>query len=106
MERAAPIFLATLALAGCGAVNISDRETALLAAPVDCRRAPAQIAELQTIRPTAGREAAAAASVIGVVGLSTAVATGRIGDRERLAGGGYRAEVDAKIDAIRRTCGI
>ena len=105
MNAAAPLLLAALALAGCASVNISDRETALLAAPPDCRRAPAQIAELEAIRPSAGREAAAAASVIGVVGLSTAAATGRIDDRERLAGGGFRAEVDAKIAAIRQACG-
>lgn len=103
---AAALVLALLALAGCATVNISDRETALLAAPVECGRAQAQIAELEAIRPTAGREAAAAASVIGVVGLSTAVASGRIDDRERLAGGAYRAEVDAKIDGIRKTCGL
>ena len=105
MKFVAPILILVLALAGCGSVNISDREDALLAAPVDCARAQAQIAELEAIRPTAGREAAAAASVIGVVGLSAAVATGNYDDRERLAGGGYRSEVEAKIAAIRETCG-
>lgn len=104
--RTIATLLAALALSACASVNISDRENALLAAPVDCSRAQAQIAELETIRPSAGREAAAAASVIGVVGLSTAAATGRIDDRERLAGGGYRAEVEAKIAAIRQTCGL
>ena len=105
MKPFVPTLLAALTLAGCGSVNISDREDALLAAPVDCSRAQAQIAELEAIRPTAGREAAAAASVIGVVGLSAAVATGNYDDRERLAGGGYRSEVEAKIAAIREACG-
>ena len=99
-------LLAALALGACTGLSITEGEEALVAAPPDCDRAEAQIAELEAIRPTGAREAGAAASVIGVAGLATAAATGTIDDRERLAGGSFRAEVDARIALIRETCGL
>ena len=96
---------ATLLLLGACA-SIPEEEKALLAAPVDCARAPEQIVALQAARPNDLRKLQAVGSTIGAAGLAVGVATNDIADRRRIASGEYGAEIDARIALVREICAL
>lgn len=105
MIRYSMAAAAALALLGACA-SIPEDEKRLLASPVDCARAPEQIAALQAARPNDLRKLQAVGSTLGVAGLAVGVATNDIANRERIASGEYGEEIDARIALIRETCGV
>ena len=101
---ALPALAVAVLLSACA--SIAPEEKALMTAPIDCARAPEQIAALQAARPNDLRKLRAVGSTIGAAGLAVGIATNDIADRERIASGAYGAEIDARIAEIRTTCGL
>ena len=93
-----------IAIGGCTAIPKEDK--ILLKAETDCTNAKAQIAALKRIKPEPQERVVAAVQSVTPGGIVSGLLTDQYADRAKVALGEHGQEIDAKIQAIRRTCGI
>jgi hypothetical protein len=103
MRLAALILLA--ALTGC-ASTIHDERVSLLAEPIDCASADADIAALEAAMPSKGERAKSMVQTVVPIGAIASVATGSYRDRANVLTGRTQDELSARIEEIKATCGI
>ena len=99
-----PIALAAL-LVGC-ATSSHDERASLLAEPVNCESAEADIAALEAAMPSRRERALSAVQTVTPVGAVSGVATGSYRDRASVLTGRTQGELNARIEEIETTCGI
>jgi uncharacterized lipoprotein YajG len=93
-----------LLLAGCATAG-HDQRASLLAEPVNCQTADADIAALEAAIPSRGERARSAVGTLTPVGLVAGVATGSYRDRAAVLTGRTAGELTARVQEIRQTCG-
>ena len=99
-----PFALAAL-LVGCATSN-HDERASLLAEPVDCEAAEADIAALEAAMPSRRERALSAVQTVTPIGAVSGVATGSYRDRAGVLTGRTQGELEARIEEIETTCGI
>ncbi len=99
-----PIALAAL-LVGC-TTSSHDERASLLAEPVNCESAEADIAALEAAMPSRRERAFSAVQTVTPVGAVSGVATGSYRDRASVLTGRTQGELNARIEEIETTCGI
>lgn len=99
------LLASLLLLAGC-ASQIHEERRSLLADPVDCDEAEADIAALEAATPTRIERARSAVQSVTPVGAASGVASGTYKDRAAVLSGRTQRELEARIEEIRETCGL
>ena len=99
-----PFALAAL-LVGCATSN-HDERASLLAEPVNCESAEADIAALEAAMPSRRERALSAVQTVTPVGAVSGVATGSYKDRAAVLTGRTQGELNARIEEIETTCGL
>ena len=99
------IMLPFLFLVGCATASHSER-AALLEQPVDCETADEQIAALEAAMPSRTERARSVARTMTPVGAATGVATGSYDERFAVLTGRTQAELAARIEDVKETCGL
>jgi len=99
-----PFALAAL-LVGC-ATTIHDERASLLAEPVNCEAAEADIAALEAAMPSRGERALSAVQTVTPIGAVSGIATGSYRDRASVLSGRTQRELNARIEEIETACGI
>lgn len=102
--KLAPIALMAL-LAGCATAS-HDERASLLAEPVNCETAEADIVALQAAMPSRGERAKSVVQSATPVGAVTGVVTGSYRDRAAVLTGRTQGELTARIEEIEATCGL
>ena len=97
--------VALVLLASCATSNHKERDS-LLAEPVDCESAEADIAALEAAMPSRRERALSAVQTVTPVGAVSGVATGSYKDRAAVLTGRTKGELNARIEEIETTCGI
>lgn len=99
-----PFALAAL-LVGC-ATSSHDERASLLAEPVNCDAAAADIAALEAAMPSRRERALSAVQTVTPIGAVSGVVTGSYRDRAGVLTGRTQGELNARIEEIETTCGI
>jgi len=97
-------FLAAL-LVGC-ATSTHDERASLLAEPVNCEAAEADIAALEAAMPSGRERALSAVQTVTPIGAVSGIATGSYRDRAGVLSGRTQRELNARIEDIETSCGI
>jgi hypothetical protein len=92
-------------LAGCATASHEERAT-LLAEPIDCATAPADLAALEAAMPSRGERAKSALQTVTPIGAAAGVVTGSYKDRAAVLTGRTESELNARIEAIKAECAI
>lgn len=100
----APFAFAAL-LVGC-ATSSHDERASLLAEPVNCEAAAADIAALEAAKPSRRERVLSAVQTVTPIGAVSGIATGSYRDRARVLTGRTQGELNARIEEIETTCGI
>ena len=100
------LSLAMLVLLGACATSSHDERASLLAEPVNCESAEADIAALEAAMPSRRERALSAVQTVTPVGAVSGVATGSYRDRASVLTGRTQGELNARIEEIETTCGI
>ncbi len=93
-----------LLVAGCASTVHDDRDS-LLAEPIDCSVAEADIAALEAAMPTRRERALSAVQTVTPIGAVTGIVRGSYTDRAAVLTGRTQDELQARIDDIEETCG-
>lgn len=102
--RLTPLLFVTL-VAGCATSIHAERES-LLADPIDCASAEADIAALEAAMPTRRERARSAVQSVTPVGVVSGVATGTYRDRTAVLTGRTEEELTARITDIENSCDL
>lgn len=102
--KLAPLIMIVL-LAGCATASNEER-TSLLAQPVNCQTARADIATLEAALPSRGERARSAIRTVTPVGALAGVATGTYKDNAAVLTGRTSEELISRITEIQATCRI
>jgi hypothetical protein len=92
-------------LAGCATASNEERAS-LLAQPVNCETAQADIAALEAAMPSRRERAGAALRTVTPVGAVAGAATGSYGEGAAVLTGRTEDELAARVAEIQATCGI
>lgn len=96
---------AIMLLGACATVSHEERE-ALLAAPVNCATAEADLAALEAAMPSRRERARSAVQSVTPVGAVRGAVTGTYDDRLEVLTGATEEQLSARINAIETECGI
>lgn len=102
--KLAPLALIAL-LAGCSTTSHEERE-ALLAAPVNCATAEADLAALEAAMPSRRERARSAAQSVTPVGAVKGAVTGTYDEQLEVLTGATEEQLAARIQEIETECGI
>ncbi len=103
MRLAALLLLAVIT--GCATTSHEERAS-LLAEPIDCASAEADIASLKAAMPSKGERARSVVQTMTPIGAVAGVATGSYTDRAAVLTGRTQDELSARIEEIKATCSI
>ncbi|MEL6171255.1 MAG: hypothetical protein AAFR02_04485 [Pseudomonadota bacterium] len=103
MKQILPAFALLLLVASCATASHDDRD-ALLAKPVDCATADADIEALTDALPSGGERTLSALQSITPVGLATGAVRREYRDRASVATGKTERNINSKIADIYETC--
>lgn len=92
-------------LAGCATSHQDDRAS-LLAEPVNCETAEADIAALEAAMPSSGERAKSVIQTVTPVGAVVSVVSGSYQDRAAVLTGRTKGELTARIEEIEAVCGL
>jgi hypothetical protein len=95
----------TVLIVGCATASHHERAS-LLAEPVNCEAAEADIAALEAAMPSRGERAKSVVQTVTPVGAVTGVVTGTYKDRAAVLTGRTQGELTARIEDIEATCGL
>lgn len=98
-------FAVVALIAGCTTVS-HDERASLLADPVNCESAKADIAALEAAMPSRRERTLSAVQTVTPIGAVSGVATGTYRDRASVLTGRTQDELNARIEEIESTCGI
>lgn len=99
------IIVFLLLLTGC-ANTIHKERASLLAEPVDCDNAEADIAALQAAMPSKRERARSAVQSMTPIGATAGVVSGTYKDRAAVLSGRTGRELTARVEEIEETCGL
>lgn len=99
-------YLPIVAVVAACATASSDERASLLADPINCDVAEADIAALEAAMPSRGERAASVAQTIVPVGAVASVLTGSYRDRAAVLTGRTEEELTARIEEIEENCGL
>ncbi len=102
--KLAPFALLAL-IAGCTTTIHADRAS-LLAEPVNCETAEADIAALEAAMPSRGERAKSVLQTVTPIGAVSGAVTGSYTDRAAVLTGRTKGELTARIEDIQATCGL
>ncbi len=100
------VGLAALAASACASTATTEEREALLAEPIDCAVAEADIATLEAAKPSGRERRQSALRTVVPVGAITSVATGSYRDRAAVLIGRTTGELEQRIVDIEEACGI
>lgn len=113
-SRLLPGLCFLLALSGLGACSnrenlsplpsIDPKVKANLAAPVDCRYAKRDIALLEEEKASVAKQLLSGVRSVMPIAAVAGILMGDYRDRAEVATGQYNADIEAKIEHIKRTC--
>lgn len=98
-------FAVMALIAGCATVS-HDERASLLAEPVNCETAEADIAALEAAMPSRGERAKSVVQTVTPIGAVTGVVTGSYKDRASVLTGRTEGELNARIEEIQAKCGL
>ena len=86
--------------------TVSDETKAALNKKVNCQTARADIKTLEDERASVFKQTLSGVRAVFPIAAAVGLLSGDYQDRVQVATGQYNADLEAKVDQIRRTCGI
>jgi hypothetical protein len=99
------VLVLALASSGC-AMQYKKEEAAAASTPVNCATAQGDIRVLENEKAHVASQVAMGVTAIYPAGLVVGLLTGTEGEKLKVASGEYNKAIEAKIEEIKRTCGL